>query len=378
MSRPDFPTRRVCLILLSGIGDVVHGLPLVNALKRDDPERHVTWIVQPTPGALLDPHPAVDEVVVFDRHAGVKGVLDLWRALRGRRFDVILNATIYFKSVFPLCMARAGTRVGFDRDRAADLTWLLHDRRMPPRGPRHRQDMYLELVEELGVDPRPLRWRVTLTDEERRARRRFFEQLGAERVAGIVTTSAMTPKDWPVERFSALATRLERDFGYRVVLLGGPGARERNRARRIAQETAADVVWALGPKLRRLVYLVDGCDLLVAPDTGPLHIARALETPVVGLYGHTDPHRAGPYGRYGELVVDRYNYDAEGVPYSGPEEPRHPARVGARSGRMERIEVDDVLAKVALARDRYPEGGRRSPTDERVDASRAQPDESSA
>lgn len=377
MTESEGRTERVCLVLLSGIGDVVHGLPLVNALKRDDPGRRVTWVVQPTPGALLEGHPAVDEVVLFDRHAGWKGVLALWRDLRGRRFDVMLNATIYFKSVFPLCIAKCGTRIGYDRDRASDLTWLLHDRRVPPRGPRHRQDMYLELVEAMGVDPRPLRWRLEPNDEERRARDAFFADLGADRVAGIVTTSAMPPKDWPVRRFAELATRLEQEEGFRVVLLGGPGEREQGRARRVAAETEADVVWALGPDLRRLVYLVDGCDLLVAPDTGPLHIARALETPVVGLYGHTDPHRAGPYGAFGDLVVDRYNYDAEGVPYSGPREPRHPARAGCRHGRMERIRVDDVLARVELAVERYvrPRGAAGSGSKGAVPA---QSDEASA
>jgi len=354
MTRPDFSTRRVCLVLLSGIGDVVHGMPLVNALKRDDRTRRITWIVERTPAALLDAHPAVDDVIPFDRRRGLRDVLRLRRDLRGREFDVVLNAGIYFKSGIPTFLARAQAKVGFGRDRAGDLTWLLHDRRLPPRGPRHRQEMYLELAEYLGVDPRPLQWRLTLTDAERAAQRDLFAALAARRVAGVVTTSAMEPKDWPPQRFAELATRLERELGFRVLLLGGPGAREVERARRVAETTEADTVWALSPDLRRLVYLIAGCDLIVAPDTGPLHIARALETPVVGLYGHTDPRRAGPYGMYGELVVDRHNFDAEGVPYAGPQGRQHPARAGARgAGRMELITVDDVQHKVELACERY-------------------------
>lgn len=354
IAAPGFPTRRVCLVLLSGIGDVVHGLPLVNALKRDDPDRRVTWIVERTPSALLEPHPSVDEVIHFDRRRGLRDVLRLRRALRDREFDVVLDAGIYFKTAIPTFLARAPRKVGYGRDRAGDLVWLLHGHRLPPRGPRHRQEMYLELVEYLGIDPRPLEWRISITDEEREAQRRFFDGLGAGRVAGIVTTSAMAPKDWPPTRFARLATRLEHDLGFRVVLLGGPGVREGERARRVAADTDADVVWELGPDLRRLVYLIDGCDLLIAPDTGPLHIARALETPVVGLYGHTDPRRAGPYSRYEELVVDRYNFDAEGVPYSGAVGRAHPARAGGRGrARMELIEVDNVLQKVELAAERY-------------------------
>jgi heptosyltransferase I len=356
----SFPTRRVCLVLLSGIGDVVHGLPLVNALKRDDPDRRITWIVERTPSELLQPHPSVDEVIHFDRRRGFGDVLRLRRALLGRAFDVVLDAGIYFKTAIPTFLACAPHKVGYGRDRAGDLVWLFHSDRLPPRGPRHRQEMYLELVEYLGIDTQPLEWRISITDEEREAQRRFFDELGADRVAGVVTTSAMPPKDWPPARFARLATRLQRDLGFRVVLLGGPGDREGERARSVAAGTEAEVVWALGPDLRRMVHLIDGCHLLIAPDTGPLHIARALQKPVIGLYGHTDPRRAGPYGMYEDLVVDRYNFDAEGVPYSGAVRRVHPARAGGRGGaRMELIEVDDVIRKAELAMAKYVRPGTK-------------------
>ncbi len=357
MSEFLLKSRRLCLVLQSGIGDVVHGLPLVNALKRDDPGRHITWIVESTPAPLLEPHPAVDRVIRFDRRGGLRQVQSLRRALRSLEFDVVLNCGIYFKSAIPTFLARAPLKVGFGRDRANDLVWLTATHRLPPQGPRHRAEMYLEMLEFLGVAAEPLEWRIQVTHAEREAQSAFFRELAAERVAAIVATSALGPKDWPTERFAELATALEREFGFRVLLLGGPGAREVGRARTVAAATQADPVWALGPELRRLVYLLDGCDLLIAPDTGPLHIACALGTPVIGLYGHTDPLRSGPYGKYEALTVDRYNYDAPGVPYSGRLERQHPARAGARSGRMELIRVDDVLEKVDHAVERHMKQG---------------------
>ena len=99
-------------------------------------------------------------------------------------------------------------------------------------------------------------------------------------------------------------------------------------------------VWALGDSIRRLTWLIDGCNLIIAPDTGPVHIARALEVPVIGLYGHTNPWRVGPYRKYEELWIDRYN--EPGAPVDASLfEPKH--------GRMELISVEDVLQKVQLA-----------------------------
>jgi heptosyltransferase I len=163
----------------------------------------------------------------------------------------------------------------------------------------------------------------------------------------------MDSKDWPTERFARVATALERDFGFRVLLLGGPGEREQKRAREVARSSGAQCVWALGHELRRLIWLLERCDLVVAPDTGPLHIARALGTPVIGLDGHTDPRRAGPYRAFEDLIVDRFNYEADGRPYNGPMERQHPARPGARFGRMELIDPDAVLEKVQTAVGRY-------------------------
>ncbi len=352
MASTEIASRRICLVLPGGIGDVVHGMPLVNALKRDDPERHITWIVEPTPAPLLQPHPAVDEVILFDHRRGLGALLDLRRELRRCDFDLLINCGLYFKTALPTIFARAQQKLGYGRDRSNDLIWLFVDQRLPPRGPRHRQEMYLEFLEPLGVTAEPLEWRIAIDDRERAAADRFFADIGPGRVAGIVTTSAMDAKDWALDRFAAVATALERDFGFRVVLLGGPGEREQDRARQLAELSEARTVWALGPDLRRLVCLIAGCDLLIAPDTGPLHIARALGTPVVGLYGHTDPQRAGPYRAFQDLTVDRYNLEPDGRPYAGPHERQHPGRAGARR-RMELITVADVLEKVQLAVARY-------------------------
>jgi heptosyltransferase I len=331
----------VCVVLLTGLGDVVNGLPLVNALKDHDPSLHVTWVVEPAAAPVLRPHPSVDEVVVYHKSRGARGVWELARALAGRRFDATLNLNVYFKSVWPTLLSRAPVRVGFGRERAFDGVWHAATHTLPARPRGHNVDMFLEFAALLGVPvPAAPEWRLQVTDDERRAQAEFFAALDRP-VATVVPTSASWKKDWPAERWARVVDALERDFGFRVVLAGGPGARETAVAREIVERASSAPVWALGDGIRRLVWLLDGSRLVVAPDTGPVHIARALEVPVVALYGHTNPWRVGPYRASQELWVDRY---------TDPGEPPDPSRFDPKHGRMEQITVDDVLERVARVR----------------------------
>lgn len=334
---------RICVVLLSGLGDVVHGLPLVNALKRDDPRRRITWVVEPMPADILRPHPSIDDVVVFQKKRGAAGVLQLARELRGRRFDATLNLNIYAKSVFPTLLSRAPVRVGFDRRRAAEGVWLAANRRLPPRPTAHTQDMFLEFLDLLGVPAAPLVWGLDPTAEERAEQRAFFDRFDRPVVA-VVPASANAKKDWLPERYARVIDAMDRDFGFRSIIVGGPSERERRIAAEILAASERRPELALGDGVRRLVWLLGGSDLVIAPDTGPVHIARAMEVPVVGLYGHTNPWRVGPYRRYEDLWVDAYT-----EPHAAPD----PSDRTPKLGRMERITAEEVLDRVERATARY-------------------------
>jgi heptosyltransferase I len=347
MEELRFPAGHVCVVLLSGLGDVVHGLPVVNALKDHDPGRRVTWVVEPMPAPLLRPHPSVDEVVVFEKARGARGVRDLWRALRPKRFDLTLNFNIYFKSVFPTVFSRAPVRIGVDRARARDAVWLFATHTLPPRPRGHTQDLFLEFLEVLGVPRRDPDWRLALTDEERRARDRWRERAEGRSLVAIVPASANPEKDWLPERMAQVVDALHTDFGFRVVLAGGPGARECAVAREVVARSRTPPLWAMADGVRELLVVLAASALVIAPDTGPLHVARALDVPVIGLYGHTNPWRVGPYRKFEDLWVDRY---------TDPGEPPSPYRIEPRVGRMERITVADVLERVERAVRRYGVG----------------------
>lgn len=332
------------MVLLTGLGDVVHGLPVVNALKAAYPDSHITWVVEPMPAGILRHHPSVDRVVVFHKARGWRGVVELARELRSQRFDLTLNLNVYFKSIWPTLLSRAPRRVGFGRDRASDGVWLTATEPLPRRPRRHTQDMFLEFLDHLEVPAEPLEWRIPFTPEEDEAAAAFFAPLGDRPVVTLIAASASRRKDWLADRYAEVADALVADFDCRVVLAGGPGAREQGIAREIVERSAVEPVWALGDSIRRLAWILRGSALVIAPDTGPLHVARALGVPVVGLFGHTNPWRVGPYRWCEDLWIDRYT-----EPGTAPD----PSHNDPRLGRMEAITTAEVLERVERAVRRF-------------------------
>jgi len=343
----------LCIVLLTGIGDVVHGLAVVNAIKDDDPERRITWVAEPAPAEVLRAHPSVDQVIAFRRSEGIAGIQRLSDDLRGRRFDVVLNMQRHLKGVFPAVLAGAPYRIGLDREKVREGVWRFSNIHISPGPWAHTQNVLLQFLEPLGIQrPDPLEWRIRFTEEERKRQRAFFSPLRGGPVVGLVLASAVVRKDWPAERLAQLADAMATRRGATVLLVGGPSERERMVAEEILKRTTCQPVSTLADDVRRMMWTVDGCDLLVSPDTGPLHLAHALDVPVVGLFGHSNPARVGPYVRFRDLVVDAY-HEAGEIPDSSRTTPRH--------GRMERITVPQVLDRVELAFERYlGEAGRRT------------------
>ncbi|MBW3533733.1 MAG: glycosyltransferase family 9 protein [Gemmatimonadetes bacterium] len=339
------PPDRICVVMLSAIGDAVHVLPVVNALKAAWPSCRISWIIQPVPHQLVKDHPAVDEFLLFRRRrglAGWQGYQELMADFPQRPWDLALNLQVYFKAGLITALMPARVKLGFDRARARDLNWLFTNEKIEASGQRHVQDQYFEFIEHLGIDPHPARWGIPITPAEREAQAAFFAHLERP-VCSVVVGTSKPRKNWRPEGYARVLEAMESEFGLQPVLVGGPSAVERDIADRVLAETRARPLDMLGDDLRRLVWLLDGSALVLSPDTGPLHVARALEVPVVGLYGYTNPKRTGPYRLYQDLVVDGYAaFPGEAYPVSQE----------YRDG-MKRVSVDMVLEKVALAMERY-------------------------
>lgn len=304
---------RVALVKLSALGDIVHALPVAAALRASWPGVRLAWVVERRHAAVLRDHPALDEVVTVDTRAwrrarrprvlvaALAEIARVRRRLRGARFDVALDLQGLVKSGVVAWATGAPLRVGFAARWCREpLSALFTNRRLvPPLSARHVVDQYLALLAALGVTPaeRP-EFHLprdgaaeTMIDE-------FFHSSGLaprDRVVVLNPGAARPEKRWPAARFAELAARLSESPSVRVAVLWGPG--EEGTAREIAEGSAGGAVLLPPTDLHRLIAVLRRASVLVAGDTGPLHLGAALGAPCVGLFGPTWATRNGPYGR---------------------------------------------------------------------------------
>jgi heptosyltransferase I len=334
---------RTLVVMMSAVGDAVHVLPVINAIKRHSPDARITWILQPGPASLVRGHPNVDEIIEFHRSRGLRAFTDIRDALKKREFDIALNLQVYLKAGLITSFVKSPVKLGFDRARARDANWLFTNRKIPAREHgQHVQDQYFEFLDALGVSVEPVEWLLGPWDDERAWQREFFAALEAPAATIIVGTSK-AEKDWPAERWAEVCDTLVEDYGLQPVLAGGRTSRELAAERVIMARTRHQPVSALGSGLRKLVSILDGSALVLSPDTGPLHMSVALGRPVISLIGYSNPKRVGPYRRFHDLMIDAYGEPGE----------EYEVSMENRPGRMARITVDDVLGKVRLWKERY-------------------------
>lgn len=342
----DAPPRRVAIVLMSAVGSTVQALPIIASLRRAWPRTHLAWVLQPGPAALMAGHPDVDRLLLFHRELGARAYPRFRRDVASEAFDLVICLQPNFKGGLVTRLLPAPARLGYDLRRARDLSWLATNRHIPARPVAHVQDELFEFLDHLGV-PRRHEWDFHFTDEERRERARWREACSSSRpVLAVVPRSSNPHRNWTLDGFARVIDVATGDLGLQPVLLGGNSEDEVRDGRHLLERCAVPPLIALGGTLRQLAGRLRASDIVLAPDTGPLHMAVALGTPTVGLYGYTDPKRSGPYGRFLDLTVDRYGRDGG----------RRPSR-RTGPGRMARIRADEVVRKVERAMTRYVGAG---------------------
>ncbi len=298
---PKFNPKKILIILHGSIGDVTRALPLADSLRQGFPRAFLAWSVEPASLPLLQENPAIDEIIVFDRSQWWKSFGRFLAQIRAERFDLVLDLQRHFKSGFISWWSGAGQRIGFGRHDSKELNWLYNNLHIDTYGETFSKlEHYLRFADYLGVPRAPLEWDFHLTGAEWSSVEHHLSGVRPP-FAAVFVGARWDSKKWFAVQMARCAEMLHDDYRLDVVLLGG------KEDQALALEAAADarvVVTNLVGRtsLREAIGIIDNAQLAVGPDTGLMHIAAAVRTPVISLWGATSPQRTGPYG-FGNLVI---------------------------------------------------------------------------
>jgi ADP-heptose:LPS heptosyltransferase len=334
----------ICLLRTSAIGDVTHVVPLVRTLQQAWPHIALTWIVGKLERKLVGDLPGVD-FVTFDKTAGWAGMRAVHAALHGQRFDALLQMQVAMRSNLLSLGIKADRRIGYDRARAKDLHGLVVNERIPARSGEHVLDAIGSFCEPLGLKQTQVRWDIPIPEE---ARTWAAEQLpGSTPTLLVSPTSSHALRNWRPERYAAVMDHVAAR-GWRVVLTGGPSAGERTMADAVLAACQRKPLDLTGKDtLKKLMALFGRAQLLLTPDSGPMHMANTVGTKVLGLHAASNPDRSGPYSdrrwcvnKYDEAARKYLGKPASEIPWGSKIE---------KPGVMDLIGVDEVIERYEAA-----------------------------
>jgi lipopolysaccharide heptosyltransferase I len=305
------PPRKILVVRLSSLGDIVHSLPGAAALRDTFPSAQIDWLVQRRWAPLLEGSPAMNFVVPFDP-SPLSRIVACVKQLRATKYDAAVDFQGLYKSAVLSFLSGARRRIGFDWHSSWESgASIFYNEQVRGGGP-HRVDKNVSLVERLGV-PRPAEPQFPIRVSGESAVK-IKERLTGEGIGEywvIAPAAGWGSKTWPADRCGTVCRELEKRHGWRAVIAAGPGEQELARVVRDAAAPARPLL--LETSLSELMALLAGARCVLAGDTGPLHLAAALGVPVVALYGATDPAQTGPYSRKAIVICharpDETSYD---------------------------------------------------------------------
>ncbi len=293
------PALKICILRLSAIGDVCNALAAVQQLQNAKPHAEITWVCGKAEAQLLALAPNI-KVFTYDKRSGLKGLLALKRQLTGQYFDVLWHMQAALRASMVSCCIKAKRRIGFDRERAKDAQWLFSNEKIATAKSAHVLDGFLQFVAQMGIQPQSPHWQIQLSETDQQAARQLLGETCKQVL--ICPAASKAYKNWTLEGYVGIA-KYALTQGYQVSLIGSPAPQEMALSKQVNAACNGQLNNLCGKtSLAQLWALIDQADLLISPDTGPAHMAVAVNTPVLGLYAHHNPQRTGPY-HYRDYIV---------------------------------------------------------------------------
>lgn len=348
------PPRSILILRLSAIGDTCHVVPLIRTLQHAWPGCRITWIIGRIEAKLMSLLPEVELLTVDKRHFGAE-FLRLRRELAPRRFDLMLQIHVSFRSSLLGALVHAPVKLGFDRARARDLQWLFTNYKIAARQREHVLDSFWGFTDALGIKERRLEWNVPLPADAIEYARRVIPDEQPTLLISPCSSHAM--RNWNPENFARVADHAVRRWGMRVVLCGGPTPLERETGERVRAAASCSIVDQIGKDtLPQMLALLARATVLLTPDSGPAHMATMVDTPVIGLYAPTNPARSGPYKSL-RWCVSRFDEAARQFRGRDPADLPWWVKIEQQPGAMELIRPEDVTRRLDEFMQRDPSAG---------------------
>ena len=296
-----FEPRKILIVLHGSIGDVTRALPLARLVRQGFPRASLAWSVEPAAYPLLQGNPAIDEIILFDRSHWWKSCGPFLAQVRARRFDLVLDLQRHLKSGIVSWLSGAPRRLGFHPADSKEGNGYFNNLHIARCGQSiSKLDHYLKFADYLGIPRAPVEWNFSLTSDEWAAVDRHLAQTSSA-YAVLFAGTRWPSKQWFAKQMTECAKMLQAEHDLDVLVLGS--AQDRELARQAMLGASNRMVDLVGrTTLREAVGIIQRAKLAVGPDTGLMHIAAAVGTPVISLWGATDPARTGPFG-FADLAI---------------------------------------------------------------------------
>ncbi len=327
--------KRILIINVNWLGDVLFSTPMIRALREKFPDAHIACLVVPRCKEVLESNPRLNEVIIYEEqegHKGIFGKLKLIAELKKRKFDAAILVHRSFTRALIAFLAGIPRRIGY---RTKNRSFLLSDAVSLPEEELHRVDYFLNLARAVGADGGGREYEFFVSDRDRAGALRFLEENGVkatEFLAVLNPGGNWDPKRWAKENFAQLADALTKRFGAKIVITGAK--KDIPLAQAISKMAGGRPIIACGKTtLKELAAIFERANIVIANDSGPMHISVAVGAKTVALFGPTDPRITGPVGK-GRYAVLHKNENCEVPCYN----------LGCTEYRcMKEIKVEDVL-----------------------------------
>ncbi len=296
---------KILIIKLSSIGDVVHTLPALYALRNAYPSAKIDWLVEEAASNILIGHPLLNDVFTIRKRGwfrDFKGTYNVAKNIRALDYDIVLDFQGLFKSGIWVFLSGGKRRIGFDKSR--EMSYLFLNERLPAYDPdKHAVDRYLDIIKYLKVNCSEVKFPIPISETEKKKVSDLLRANGIRNDEPFVIINHMArwkTKLWDTEKFAGLCNEIMDRLACSVVIVGASYSEKNKEIASLTNNRVADLTGKT--TLKELAHLMSLSSAVITVDSGPMHIAAAMGVPVVAIFGPTAPWRTGPYGKIHSII----------------------------------------------------------------------------